>query len=164
MPPDGVPPDRDKGDEFRHKVSTVKFKLIVGNEFTVIANEEDDDVPQLLLAVTVIFPLVAIAVVEIELVVDVPLQPDGKIQVYEVAPGTAVTEYVFDDPEQMVEVPEIVPGALGAAFTVIGNVAADELPHVLFAVTVIFPLEELAVVEIELVVEAPLQPDGKVQV
>ncbi len=69
---------------------------------------------------------------------------------------------MFDDPEQMVEVPEIRPGVFGIALTVIGNVAAVELPQALFAVTVIFPLEELAVVAIELVVEVPLHPEGKV--
>ena len=70
---------------------------------------------------------------------------------------------MFDDPEQMELVPEIVPGVFGTELTVIGNVAAVELPHVLFAVTVIVPLVELAVVAIELVVEVPLHPDGKVQ-
>lgn len=50
--------------------------------------EED---PQVLLAVTVIFPLLALAVVLIEFVVDEPVQPPGSVHVYEVAPLTATT-------------------------------------------------------------------------
>jgi hypothetical protein len=38
-------------------------------------------VPHTLSAVTVMFPLVALAVVVIEFVVDVPLQPDGVVHV-----------------------------------------------------------------------------------
>ena len=49
-------------------------------------------------------------------------------------------------------------------FTVTVNVCAALLPHELLAVTVIFPLVELAVVLIELVVELPDQPEGNVQV
>jgi hypothetical protein len=49
--------------------------------------------PQLLLAVTLIFPLTAEepAATVIEFVVDVPVQPLGKVQVYEVAPLTGAT-------------------------------------------------------------------------
>jgi hypothetical protein len=64
----------------------------------------------------------------------------------------------------MVAVPEIVPGVAGIVFTVIAKLAAEEFPQALFAVTVMFPLVELAVVFIELVVEVPLQPPGNVQV
>jgi hypothetical protein len=39
-----------------------------------------------------------------------------------VAPPTAVTEYVFELPEQTVVVPEIVPGVDGIVFTVIASV------------------------------------------
>ena len=44
--------------------------------------------PQLLFAVTEIVPPVAPTVAMIELVVDEPLQPDGNVHVYEVAPVT----------------------------------------------------------------------------
>jgi hypothetical protein len=120
--------------------------------------------PQELFAVTVIFPLVELTVTEILLVVDVPVQPPGNVHVYDVAPATAVTEYVFVVPEQIVVVPEIVPGVVGIVFTVIAKVCAVEFPQVLLAVTVIFPDVALAVAEILFTVEVPVQPPGNVQV
>ena len=80
------------------------------------------------------------------------------------APATAVIEYVFVVPEQIVVVPEIVPGVEGIVFTVIAKLAAELFPQALFAVTVIFPDVELAVVEILFVVDVPVQPPGNVQV
>ena len=47
--------------------------------------------PQLLFAFTDKVPLAAPGVAVIELLVDVPVQPEGKIHVYDVAPGTAIT-------------------------------------------------------------------------
>ena len=49
--------------------------------FTVTANVCVADVPQLLLAVTVMFPLAPLAVVVIEFVVEVPVQPPGNVHV-----------------------------------------------------------------------------------
>ena len=49
--------------------------------FTVIARDDDTDDPHELFAVTLILPLVALAIVFIELVVDVPVQPPGKTHV-----------------------------------------------------------------------------------
>jgi hypothetical protein len=46
------------------------------------------DVPQLLFAVTVMFPLVVLAVAVMEFVAELPLHPPGNVHVYEVAPGT----------------------------------------------------------------------------
>ena len=48
--------------------------------------------PQLPLALTVIFPPAVPEVVLMLLVVELPAQPLGKVQVYDVAPFTAVTE------------------------------------------------------------------------
>lgn len=135
-----------------------------GIVFTIIAKVSGVDEPHALFAVTVIFPLVADAVVLMEFVVDVPDHPPGNVQVYEVAEGSLVTEYVLLDPEQIVVVPEIVPGVEGMVFTVIANVCGVDDPQALFAVTVIFPLVELAVVFIEFVVDVPVQPPGNVQV
>jgi len=136
-----------------------------GAAFTVMVCVEADELPQTLLAVTIIFPLLALAVAAIELVVDVPLHPEGSVHVYEVAPATAATLYVLLLPEQMVVVPEIVPGVDGAeVVTAIANEAAALLPQELSAVTVIFPLVELEVVVMVFVVDVPLQPDGNVQV
>ena len=59
---------------------------------TVMAKVLKGDAPQLLFAVTVIFPLKLPHVVEIELVVDVPVQPTGYAHVKEVAVGIVTTE------------------------------------------------------------------------
>jgi hypothetical protein len=53
---------------------------------------------------------------------------------------------------------------VGGRFTVTANVLTVLLPQILFAVTLIFPLLAPTVVVIEVVVEVPVQPDGKVQV
>ena len=137
---------------------------VAGIVFTVIAKVTAAEFPQVLFAVTVMFPLVALAVALILFVVDVPVQPPGNVQVYEVAPATAVIEYVFVVPEQMVAVPEIVPGVAGIVFTTTAKVCAVEFPHVLFAVTVIFPLVALAVALMLFVVDVPVQPPGNVHV
>jgi hypothetical protein len=137
---------------------------VVGIVFTVTAKVCAVEFPQVLFAVTVIFPEVALTVVEILFVVDVPVQPPGNVQVYDVAPATAVMEYVFVVPEQIVVVPEIVPGVAGIVFTTIAFIEADEVPQEFVAVTVIFPLVGLAVVEILFVVDVPVQPPGNVHV
>lgn len=51
-----------------------------GAVFTVISCVEDPEVPQTLDACTAMDPLEALAVAEIELVVDVPDHPEGKFQ------------------------------------------------------------------------------------
>lgn len=65
---------------------------VVGIVFTVIAKFCAEEDPHALVAITEIVPLLASAVAEIELVVDVPLQPLVKVQVYELADGSFVTE------------------------------------------------------------------------
>ena len=61
-------------------------------------------------ATTEMLPEPEPAVVVIDVVVDVPLHPDGNVHVYDVAPGTAEMRYVFDEPSQTLAFPEIVPG------------------------------------------------------
>ena len=51
-----------------------------------------DELPQALLADTEIVPPVIPVTAEIVLLVDVPVQPLGSVQVYELAPDTAGTE------------------------------------------------------------------------
>ena len=51
------------------------------------------DIPHVLFAFTDIDPEVKFDVTAIVFVVDVPLQPDGKVHVYDVAPGTGVAVY-----------------------------------------------------------------------
>ena len=53
---------------------------VVGMEFTVIACDEEAEVPQPFVAVTLMLPLVASAVALMLVVVDVPDQPPGKVQ------------------------------------------------------------------------------------
>ena len=103
---------------------------IAGGTLTVTANVCAADEPQLLLAVTVTLPLILPAVAVIEVVVDVPVQPPGNVQVYEVAPLTAAMEYVLDDPEQTVAVPAIAPGVVAPAqgvSTCVNNTALSPL-------------------------------------
>ena len=54
---------------------------VFGMGLTVTANVRAIDAPQALFAVTDIFPLDAPAVVFIDVVVDVPVQPEGSTQV-----------------------------------------------------------------------------------
>ncbi len=59
-----------------------------GIELVAISNVRTIETPQLLSALTAIMPPVAVAVVEMVLVVLLPDHPFGKIQVEVVAPGT----------------------------------------------------------------------------
>lgn len=56
------------------------------------------------------------------------------------------------------------PGVTGVVATVTLNVLADPEPHELLAVTEILPPVPLAVAVIEVEVELPVQPDGKLHV
>ena len=58
----------------------------------------------------------------------------------------------------------MMPGVAGTGFTVTLSVCAAELPQELFTFTVMFPLIAEAVALIELVVDAPVHPEGRVQV
>ena len=54
---------------------------VAGALFTVTANVRAAEEPQKLLAITEMFPLVALAVALIEVVVEVPVHPPGNAQV-----------------------------------------------------------------------------------
>ena len=54
---------------------------MAGMLFTVMVNDCADDEPQLALATTEIFPPIALAVAVTDAVVDVPVQPEGNVQV-----------------------------------------------------------------------------------
>jgi hypothetical protein len=60
--------------------------------------------------------------------------------------------------------PVIVPGVAGMLIEVTSSVCGADEPQALFAVTVIVPLRELAVVVMFLVAEVPVQPPGSVHV
>jgi hypothetical protein len=53
-----------------------------------------------------------------EFVVELPLQPEGKTQVYELAVGTAVTLKVLVVPAHTDASPVIAPGCTGMVITV----------------------------------------------
>ena len=74
--------------------------------------------PQALLAVTDMVPPPVPCVADMLLVVEVPLHPVGKVQVYEVAPFTDVTEYTFVANAQTEAGPEMLAGVAGAELTV----------------------------------------------
>ena len=116
--------------------------------------------PQTLLAVTDTVPPLEPATVFIVLVVDVPVQPPGSDQVYEVAPPTGATEKVSAPPLHTTVCPLIKPGVAGVILTVTASVAGAEVPQVLLAVTETVPPPEPAVVLIVLVVDVPVQPPG----
>jgi hypothetical protein len=59
--------------------------------------------------------------------------------------------------------PDIIPG-LGGAIVVTWSVSINEVPQALLALTVMTPPVEPATTLIELVVEAPVHPEGRVQV
>ena len=54
---------------------------MAGALFTVMLNVWADEVPQVLLATTVILPLLELAVVFMEVVVELPVHPPGNVQV-----------------------------------------------------------------------------------
>ena len=62
---------------------------------TTIVSERAGPLQVALLATTLITPSLPSTLIAIELVVDAPDQFDGTVHVYDVAPATAVTEYVF---------------------------------------------------------------------
>ena len=99
--------------------------------------------PQALLATTESVPLTkpagTIRLTVAPLLLPEKLQPDGAVQVYEVAPLTAAMLYVYvPPPHKLVVVPLIVPGV--AVFDAIESDFAAELPHDEFAVTLTVPV------------------------
>src|SRR5664280_2165276 len=81
--------------------------VTAGFEASTIFNVLGTLEPQVLSAVTEMVPPVAPTVAVIEFELELPLQPDGKVQVYEVAPDTAEILYVWDDPWHKVADPVI---------------------------------------------------------
>jgi len=104
------------------------------------------ELPQELLAVTDTVPPFTPIVLMMVLLVDVPVQPFGSDQVYEVALLTGATEKVSGLPvlhEDVLLV--ILPSVTGAEPIVTASVCSDELPQLLLALTVTMPPLEPAV-------------------
>jgi hypothetical protein len=72
--------------------------------------------------------------------------------------------YVFVLPVQTVARPLMAPGAEGTALADTVRLAAADVPQAFVAATVTVPPAEPAVTVMEVVVEAPVQPPGSVQV
>lgn len=147
---------------------TVGFPLILpgveGVLLVVTLRLRADEEPQTLFAMTEIVPPLDPVVVLIELVVDVPAHPPGNDHVYDVAPETDATLYEIVEPAHGLALPVMLPGVAGIFVTVTFKVCAEEGPQVLLAVTLIVPPALPAVALIEFVVDAPVQPTGKVHV
>jgi len=95
---------------------------VAGVILTVIGKVAIVPFPQAFVGVTVISPDVEpiVTVMEFVFVPAVIVAPVGIVQVYPVAPDTAVIEYILPVvPEQTVPLPEILPAALGVVDTVI---------------------------------------------
>jgi hypothetical protein len=121
--------------------------------------------PQPLTGVTVILPEADDAVTVILLVKLVPVQPDGKLQIYDVAPDTGVSEQVVVLPTQGCVVPQLIePATDGTSLTVITELWEELFPQPLLAVTMIVPPVGPAVAFMLLVMLVPPHPDGSVQV
>ena len=120
--------------------------------------------PHELFAVTEIFPPFAPGVAVIDVEAELPLQPDGNVHVYDVAPATEAMLYVCETPWHTVVFPVIAPGWAGIAVTDTLNVRGVPEPHELFAVTEILPLFAPGVAVIDVEAELPLHPDGNVHV
>lgn len=73
----------------------------------------DGLVPHAFTAATATVPEVLPAVTVMLFVVELPDQPPGKLQEYEVAPLTLATLYVTDAPAHGAALPEIAPGCEG---------------------------------------------------
>jgi hypothetical protein len=71
---------------------------------------------------------------------------------------------VLEVPEHTFAFPVMFPGIAGAEVTDTANVCAGEEPQILFATTLILPLAVPAVVDMLVVVEVPVHPDGNVHV
>ena len=98
------------------------------------------ELPQaLLLAVTETVPPPVPAIELMLVVVELPDQVLGKVQVYEVAPFTGAIEKVSAPPVQTLDDWEMVPGVAGAVLMVTNKVCAVLLPQVPLAVTETVP-------------------------
>lgn len=70
----------------------------------------------------------------------------------------------MDEFAQTEGLPLILPGVAGTVFTVTASTCTGEVPQLLFAVTVTFPLKELAVEVMLAEVDVPVHPLGRVHV
>lgn len=134
-----------------------------GGEVTVTANVLEAEAPQLLFAVAVTFPLVADRVVVSVLVEEVPVHPDGVVQVYDVAPVTGAMLYVWLMPLHTLALPAMAPGTAGIPIGVTASVCVIPEPQAFTAVTVTFPLADVVVADSRAVVDEPVHPTGIVQ-
>ena len=103
-------------------------------------------------------PAVTVMLFDVEL----PLHPEGNVQLYDVAPETDDMEYVCDEPEQTLALPLIVPGCAGKVVTVTLRLRVELVPQLLLAATETEPLLPEVINVMLFVVEVPVHPDGLV--
>ena len=96
-------------------------------------------------------------------VVEVPVEPAGNVQLYEVAFETGLAKYERLAPAHNESGPFIEVGAIGIVVTVTASVRGILGHCALLAVTETFP-EVPAVAETAVVVDEPDHPEGKDQV
>ena len=89
--------------------------------------------PQKFSARTLMFPPAGPAVALMVDKAELPLQPEGSIQVYEVASGTAETEYAFTVALQTEASPLMAPGVAGILVTLTLKFRTAPLPQALAA-------------------------------
>lgn len=135
-----------------------------GNGDTVVDTVCTVDDPQLLFALTVMFPPEDPANAIIVLVDEVPDQPFGNVQVYDDAPLTGGTLYSFELLAHTEDFPVMFDGWEIVVAIVTVRVWVDELPQLLFAKTVMLPPVTLVIAVIEFVVEVPVHPEGRFHV
>lgn len=110
---------------------------VTGAVLTVTGKVRRVLVPQLLVAETEMLPPVLLAVIFIELVMELPAQPDGKVQLY-VMPITLFTAYILVKPEQIISATLSLlmsEGCAGAASPVTDNERTVPAPQPLSGCT-----------------------------
>lgn len=135
---------------------------VAGVPPTLTASDAGADVPQRVVAVTLMFPPAPPAVTVMLFVVEAPVQPVGNVHVYPVAPPTAAMLYVCVVPVHTAVAPLMFPGAPGAAPEVTASEDGAVVPQLPDAVTEIVPPAVVGVTVMEEAVEVPVQPVGNV--
>ena len=160
-----VGPLEDASVKLAASPAVVNENADVGMSVTEIVSELPDPFPQTLTGVTVMLPPDVPDVADMTLVELVPVHPEGKLQMYDVAPAIGAIEHVIVAPTQgCTLLHAITPAALGISLTVTPKVLTEPVPQPLYAATLISPAFAPTTTEIEFVVLDPVHPEGKVQV
>ena len=116
--------------------------------------------PQEFTATTDTLPDVVPTVVLIELLVEDPVHPDGNVHMYDVAPLTALTEYVTPTPWHTLVLPVMAPGCEGNVETETVRLRFGPSAQKFMALTETSPDVAPGVTVIDVVDDDPVQPEG----